>query len=90
VRFAEELIARVARADATGEKLFRADSGFWNGKLIARLQQAGWLYSTSVRLQFWVPAAIKQIPEQAWQPLEDYPDDGEAQIAETTRETTTS
>jgi hypothetical protein len=71
VRFAEELIARVKRAGATGEKLFRADSGFWNRKLIARLE-------------FWVPAAIKQIPESAWQTLEDYSQDGEAQIAETT------
>jgi Transposase DDE domain. len=84
VRFAEELIARVTRAGATGEKLLRADSGFWNSKLIARLQSAGWSYSISVRLQFWVPDAIKQIPEKAWQPLEDYPKDGEAQIAETT------
>jgi hypothetical protein len=84
VRFAEELIARVARAGASGEKLLRADSGFWNSKLIARLQSAGWLYSISVRLQFWVPDAIKQIPEKAWRPLEDYSQDGEAQIAETT------
>ena len=83
VRFAEELIARVTRAGASGEKLLRADSGFWNRKLIARLESAGWRYSISVRLQFWVPDAIKQIPEQAWQPLEDYPKDGEAQIAET-------
>ena len=41
VRFAEELIARVRRAGATGEKLLRADSGFWNGKLIARLRAPG-------------------------------------------------
>ena len=39
VRFAEELIARVARAGATGEKLFRADSGFWNRKLIATARE---------------------------------------------------
>ncbi len=84
MRFAEELIARVARAGARGEKLLRADSGFWNRKLIATLESAGWLYSISVRLQFWVPDAIKQIPEQAWQPLENYSQDGEAQIAETT------
>lgn len=84
VRFAEELIARVKRAGATGEKLLRADSGFWNRKLIARLESASWLYSISVRMQFWVPAAIKAIPESAWQPLEDYSQDGEAQIAETT------
>ena len=84
VRFADELIARVARAGANGERLLRADSAFWNRKLIARLEKAGWLYSISVRLQFWVPEAIAQIPEQAWRPLADYPEDGQAQIAETT------
>jgi hypothetical protein len=84
VRFAEELIARVTRAGASGEKLLRADSGFWNRKLIAKLQSTGWLYSISVRMQFWVPEAIKAIPESAWCPLEDYSQDGEAQIAETT------
>jgi hypothetical protein len=35
-------------------------------------------------MQYWVPAAIAQIPESAWRTLEDYPPDGEAQIAETT------
>lgn len=83
VRFAEELIARVVRAGAGGEKLLRADSAFWNRKLIARLEKAGWLYSISVRMQFWVPEAIAEIPESAWQPLDDYPPGGEAQIAET-------
>lgn len=84
VRFADELVARVARAGASGEKLFRADSAFWNRKLIARLQQAGWRYSISVRLQFWVPEAIAKIPESDWQRLDDYSQQGEAQIAETT------
>jgi Transposase DDE domain group 1 len=83
LRFADELIARVQRAGATGEKLFRADSAFWNNKLIARLEQAGWAYSISVRLRFWVKDALAAIPEAAWQPLEDYPEHGEAQIAET-------
>ena len=31
-RFCDELIARVDRAGATGSKLVRADSGFWNTK----------------------------------------------------------
>ena len=84
LRFAEELIARVTRAGANGPKLLRADSAFWNKKLIARLEQAGWRYSISVRMQYWVPAAIAKIPESAWQTLEDYPPDGQAQIAETT------
>jgi Transposase DDE domain group 1 len=83
LRFADELIARVARAGAGGVKLLRADSAFWNNKLIARLEKAGWLYSISVRLQFWVSDAVAEIPESAWQPLRDYPVDGEAQIAET-------
>jgi hypothetical protein len=43
LRFAEELIARVARAGATGEKLLRADSAFWNKTLMRRLEQAGWV-----------------------------------------------
>ncbi len=82
LRFAEELIARVARAGASGEKLLRADSAFWNNKLIARLENAGWLYSISIRMQKPVTEQIAGIPEEAWQTLEDYPEDGEAQIAE--------
>lgn len=83
LRFVEELIARVTRAGATGEKLLRADSAFWNKKLMARLEKAGWRYSISVRLQFWVKDAIAAISESDWQSLADYPDDGEAQIAQT-------
>jgi len=83
LRFVDELIARVERAGATGPKLFRADNSFWNKRLMAGLQNAGWRYSISVRMPAWVPAAIVQIPESDWQPLEDYPADGEAQIAQT-------
>jgi hypothetical protein len=83
LRFADELIARVERAGADGPKLFRADSAFWNNKLIARLVRAGWTYSISIAQQSWIRAGIAQIPEHAWQTLEDYPEDGEAQIAET-------
>jgi hypothetical protein len=83
LRFVEELIPRVARAGATGAKVLRADSGFWNLKLMARLQAAGWLYSIGVRQQPHVKAAITAIPEQDWQTLEDYPDGGQAQIAQT-------
>jgi hypothetical protein len=82
LRFVDELIARVEHAGGTGSKLLCGDSAFWNKKLIARLEQAGWQYSISVRLQFWVADAIAAIPESDWQTLEDYPD-GEAQIAQT-------
>jgi hypothetical protein len=84
LRFVEELIPRVARAGATGEKLLRADSGFWNTKIMNRLRAAGWSYSIGVRQQKAVSAAIAAIPETNWTPLENYPEHGEAQIAETT------
>jgi hypothetical protein len=83
LRFVEELIPRVKRAGASGPKLLRADSGFWNKKIMARLQAAGWTYSIGVRQQKHIKAPIAAIPEQDWQPLEDYPEGGEAQIAQT-------
>src|SRR3954447_22831571 len=81
-RFCEELIARVERAGATGTKLLRADSGFWNTKVFERLERAGWQYSIGVRNIKKVRHAVEAIPEGNWQRI-DYPDDGEAQIAET-------
>ena len=84
LRFVCELIARVERAGASGQKLLRADSGFWSNAIFARLERAGWQYSIGVRLQAHVRAAIEAISEDAWQTVPDYPDDGEAQIAETT------
>jgi hypothetical protein len=83
LRFCEELIARVNRAGATGVKLLRADSGFWNTKVFERLERAGWQYSIGVRMIKTVRAAVEAIDEDAWQTIEDYPDDGQAQIAET-------
>jgi hypothetical protein len=83
VRFCDELIARVTRAGATGVKLLRADSGFWNTKVFERLERADWQYSIGVRMTKTVSAAVAAIPQDAWQTI-DYPDDGEAQIAETT------
>jgi hypothetical protein len=81
-RFTDELIARVDRAGATGTKLLRADSGFWNTKVFERLERARWQYSIGVRMIKTVRAAVEAIDEDAWQHIA-YPDDGEAQIAET-------
>ena len=84
LRFVEELIPRLERAGASGPKLLRADSGFWNKKIMSRLQTAGWTYSIGVRQQPHVKTAVDAILETDWQPLDDYPAGGEAQIAETT------
>ena len=83
VRFTDELIARVTRAGATGVKLLRADSGFWNTTVFERLERAGWQYSIGVRMIKTVRAAVEAIDEDAWQTIAGYADDGAAQIAET-------
>jgi hypothetical protein len=83
-RFIDELLARVERAGATGPQLLRADSGFWNTTVFKRLQRAGWQYSIAVRMTKTVRAAVEQIDEQAWRHVENYPKEGQAQIAETT------
>ncbi len=82
LRFCQELAARVDRAGATGEKLLRADSGFWNTKVFEYLEKIGWQYSIGVRNIQKVKTAVQAIDESAWQPIA-YPVGGEAQIAET-------
>lgn len=81
--FTNELIARVGRAGATGVKLLRADSGFWNTKTFERLEKAGWQYSIGVRMIPAVRKPVEAISEDAWQTIA-YPEEGQAQIAETT------
>jgi hypothetical protein len=84
LRFSDELIARVARAGASGVKLLRADSGFWNTTVFERLEKAGWSYSIGVRMTAPVRELVERIAEDAWTTIDGYPDTGEAQIAETT------
>jgi Transposase DDE domain group 1 len=81
-RFVDELIGRVRRAGAAGELIFRADSGFWSAKVIARLRAHDSRFSITVRQTRPVRAAIAAIPEAAWVDIA-YPDSGVAQVAET-------
>jgi hypothetical protein len=83
VRFVEELIPRLERSGASGPKLLRADSGFESKKITARLERAGWTYSIGARQHKHIKAAITAIAEQDWESLADYPETGEAQIAQT-------
>jgi hypothetical protein len=83
LRFVQELIARVRRAGATGEILVRADSAFWNKKVIAYLSEQGCRYSIGVTLQKPVLERIAAIPDDAWEPVGGYPDSGICQLAET-------
>jgi Transposase DDE domain group 1 len=65
LRFVDELIARVRRAGAAGEILVRADSGFENKKITAKLRAKGRLYSIGIRVLKPVAAAIEAISPSA-------------------------
>jgi hypothetical protein len=82
-RFVDELLARVRRAGATETILIRADSGFENHKLFKTFDARGVEFSIGVKQRKPIRALIDQIPEADWVTLADYPQDGEAQIAET-------
>lgn len=80
VRFIDELLARVARAGGGEAVIVRADSGFYQHKLLNRLSKARVGFSVTVALRAPVRAAIEAIDERSWQRI-DYPD-GDAAVAE--------
>jgi hypothetical protein len=83
-RFVDELIARVRRAGHSGRVVIRADSGFENHKVFKTLDARGIEFSIGVKQSQTIRALIAQIPETDWVTIENYPDTGEAQLAETT------
>jgi hypothetical protein len=82
-RFVDELLARVRRAGHTGTIVIRADIGFENHKLFKELDTRGVEFSIGVKQSKTIRAMIDQIPETDWVTVSDYPETGEAQIAET-------
>jgi hypothetical protein len=67
--------------------VIRADSGFENHKVMRALERAGVQFSTGVRQSKTIRALIAEIPEADWVTVADYPETGEAQIAETRERT---
>jgi hypothetical protein len=61
LRFVDELIARVRQAGASGPLLLRADFGFWNKKVCARLRAQGCECSIGVTMHKIVTAQIAPI-----------------------------
>jgi hypothetical protein len=80
VRFIDEVLARVRRAGAGEAVIVRADSGFFQHKLLDRLSKAGVGFSVTIHQRAPVRAAIDAIDETAWQRIA-YPD-GDAYVAE--------
>jgi Transposase DDE domain group 1 len=81
-RFVDEMLARVCRAGYTGPIVIRADIGFENHKLFKVLDARGIEFSIGVKHGTKVKRLIEQIPEGDWVTVADYPEGGEAQIAE--------
>ena len=82
-RFVEELLARVRRAGHAGTIMIRADSGFENHKQFKTLDRQGVEFSIAVKQSKTIRALIDEISEDDWVTIADYPDTGQAQIAET-------
>jgi Transposase DDE domain group 1 len=83
-RFVRELVGRVRRAGASGPLTLRADSGFWSQHVIQACRDHQVTYSISVHANNRaIAAAISAIGDTDWVPIE-YPEGGEAQVAETT------
>ena len=80
VRFAEELVARVRRAGATGELVMRFDSGFWSNETIAARAPRGPLHHGDPHDQ-GRDQGDRGNRGGAWAPIA-YSCDGEAQVAE--------
>ena len=63
--------------------VLRADSGFENHKLMRTLDRQGVEFSIGIKQRKQIKALIDEIPETDWTWVPDYPETGEAQIAET-------
>jgi hypothetical protein len=80
-RFVREVVGRVRRAGAAGALTLRADSGFWSRHVIKACRDHDVRYSITVNQNRYVAAAIANIDDQAWVPI-DYTLGGEAEVAE--------
>jgi hypothetical protein len=80
--FLTETFNRVRTAGATGALTLRADSGFYNHKVVDACRKADVRFSVTVRLTKALHKAIAAIPEDGWTPIPYFLDG--ADVAETT------
>jgi hypothetical protein len=86
IGFVNELVANLKRTQATGPITVRADSGFWSGDLIQRLNKHGIDWSITVTNHASIRKQIAAIPDSDWVDI-DYTLGGKAQVAETVHTT---
>ena len=79
--FLAETFARVRTAGASGPMVMRADSGFYNTKVIAACKTAGVAFSVTAKMSKGLHKVIDKIPETAWKSIPYFLEDG-ADVAE--------
>ncbi len=67
--FLSETIARARRAGARGDIVVRADSGFYNHKVVEVCRRQGVRFSITAPANKGTSKAISKIPEDAWVPI---------------------
>jgi catechol 2,3-dioxygenase-like lactoylglutathione lyase family enzyme len=80
--FLREVFNRARAAGATGQLTLRADSGFYNNKVVAACQRAGVRFSITAKMSASLRKVIDKIPEGAWAKI-PYWMEGGADVAET-------
>src|SRR6266540_3410509 len=67
--FLTECFARVREAGATGAITVRADSGFYNRKVVGACRRAGARFSITAKMTKPLRRTIEELPEEAWVPI---------------------
>ena len=67
--FLTETFNRVRAAGASGPLMLRADSGFYNRKVVDACREAGVRFSITAKLHKGLKQAIAAIDESAWTPI---------------------
>jgi len=67
--FIAEAITRLRGAEATGEITLRADSGFYNSKVVRTCRRKGVRFSITMKLHKGVPERFDALPEEQWRPI---------------------
>ena len=68
-KFVSEALATAREAGCTGTRILRADSQFYNAKVIAACRRAGAHFSITTGMNPSIKRAIAAIPETAWQQI---------------------
>ena len=67
--FIAETITRVRGAKATGPLTLRADSGFYNKKVVEACRKRGVRFSITMRIHKNLRATLAALPEEAWEEI---------------------